>query len=360
VLTAFIDRLPGKPLIPLLYPNFGQEDSSAQLFQAQAFHSLTEPLLTVTDDPMKADVLLLPHNFPTVRNEEQYLKKVEALSRSTGKRIIVFWHGDGTNPVPFTNALVFRTSQYRSRLRPNEVIMPAYTEDLLENEPLILKTKEARPVVSFCGWASYPSFMTRILSLAHATLLTVLAVITGHSNFSTRIKGLVLRRRILRILNGCSKIQTDFLLRSSHSAHRKTIRLDPARARDEYINNLLHADLALCVKGDGNYSLRFYEALSLGRIPLLIDTDCALPREDVINYENFMLRIPLKNIRNIDAIIAKFWSTLTPEHFAEMQRLARDTFEKYLSTKKFLEWAIERMMTDATMLDLSQNLPLKA
>ena len=62
--------------------------------------------------------------------------------------------------------------------------------------------------------------------------------------------------------------------------------------RFEFIRNILSSDYTLCFRGSGNYSLRFYETLCLGRIPLFINTDCKLPFEDEINWRDmFMGRI---------------------------------------------------------------------
>ena len=40
------------------------------------------------------------------------------------------------------------------------------------------------------------------------------------------------------------------------------------------------------MRGAGNFSVRFYETLMMGRIPLLIDTDIRLPLSDEINWDN--------------------------------------------------------------------------
>jgi hypothetical protein len=64
-------------------------------------------------------------------------------------------------------------------------------------------------------------------------------------------------------------------------------------ARREYYNNLAAGDITFCSRGNGNFSYRFYEALSFGRIPLLIDTDCELPfeRRGAINWDDYIIRI---------------------------------------------------------------------
>ena len=43
---------------------------------------------------------------------------------------------------------------------------------------------------------------------------------------------------------------------------------------------------SLCPRGKGNYSLRFYETLRAGRIPVLLDTEMVLPCEDRIDWHD--------------------------------------------------------------------------
>jgi len=74
-------------------------------------------------------------------------------------------------------------------------------------------------------------------------------------------------------------------------------------ARKEYYENLATGGITFCSRGNGNFSYRFYEALSFGRIPLLIDTDCELPFEysETIKWDNHIIRIPEKEFLNMDS-----------------------------------------------------------
>ena len=109
----------------------------------------------------------------------------------------------------------------------------------------------------------------------------------------------------------------------------------PADIRREFVENLLGADYALCVKGDANCSVRFYEALSLGRIPLFLNTACVLPLEDTINYRDFCMFVDWWDIEHIGDILADFHAKLSPEKFEDMQRKAREAYQKYLRMDAF-------------------------
>jgi len=145
------------------------------------------------------------------------------------------------------------------------------------------------------------------------------------------------------VLNRSSLIETNFILRKFYSCHTDTLKIPPETARQEYIENMIDSDFVLAPKGDGNFSMRFYEALSLGRIPILIDTETILPLENVIDYDSFILRVNYKNINKLDKIIADFYNQITNKEFIEMQKRARENFEKYLRIDAFFNYAFSQL-----------------
>jgi hypothetical protein len=88
--------------------------------------------------------------------------------------------------------------------------------------------------------------------------------------------------------------------------------------------------------------MRFYEALSLGRIPLFIDTESPLPLEDEINYDEFILRIDHRDIHNIADRVADYYAALTPEEYKKKQGRCREVFEKYLRLDVFYRQTLSK------------------
>jgi hypothetical protein len=341
MLTVFAKLFPDIPYIPLLYPNLGPQQTN-MLFVEKAFEDLREPFVELVEDPAKADYLLIPHNFSSVRDRGGYLADYARLSHQHDLEIIVFAHGDSDAPILLPNARIFRTSQYGYKKKENEIMMPAYTEDLLEGRTLELRNHGEKPIIGFCGWADYKNFQNRVGTMLKNAAIHVRS--KRDPKLSVHTKGLTLRRRALETLERSPAVATNLCIRKSHSAHAKTITMDPVQARREYIENLTNSDLALCIKGDGNYSLRFYEALSLGRMPLFLDTDCVLPLEDVIRYDDFIIRVPFQDLRRIDEVVAEKWQSLDTARFHDMQKKAREAFEKYLSVKSFLGYAVGKLL----------------
>src|SRR3989338_4931523 len=150
--------------VPLLYPNWGTQTKDSHLFfSKKAFARFNEPFVEITDDPFLADFLLVPHNFPTIVNEKNYLKNFVRLSKQHNKKIIVFVYGDSNEKVKLPNVVIFRTSSFKKEKAANEIIMPAFVEDLAEDFSFKSREKTTnKPVIGFCGWVFSDGAKSRI------------------------------------------------------------------------------------------------------------------------------------------------------------------------------------------------------
>lgn len=311
--------------IPLLYPNWGiQEKSSNIFFPKKIFANFKRPFIETVSDPSLADFLLIPHNFPFVRDKKEYLGEFARFSEKHNKKIIIFMYGDSDEKVKLPNTIVFRTSCYKSKKEKNEIIMPAFVEDMAEE--FIFKPREkanGKPVVGFCGWASVGGLKNRIK----------LFIKSGDA----KKNGILLRKKAIKTLKNSKLVETNFIERQTYSGHSSTISLPPEMARKEFVENMNNSDFALTARGNGNFSFRFYEALSAGRVPVFINTDCALPFEDRIKYDDFVLMVDFEEINKIDVIISQFYKNIDKEIFILMQKKAKEVFKTYLKADKFFE-----------------------
>ncbi len=311
------------PYLELLWPNWGARPTGR--WSDQAFKYLTNPVVEVVTDPLMADYLLLPHNWNLVKNNKQYLVQWQELINKYKKTLIIFNPGDNNESIGLSSTIVFRHSQYRSRLLPNEIIMPGYVEDLGVSG-IIAKPKKLKPVIGFCGWAK-PASWRAGLKMTIKTWLTYPVY---------RRQGLWWRGRIIPKLKQSNLVDVNFIIRRSYSGNEKTIELNPIKARAEYLNNIINSDFTLCVRGDGNFSTRFYEVLSLGRLPLFIDTDCALPLEGKIDYSEIMVKVDYCDFNRVDQIASAAYQNWDEAEFESRQKKAREVFERHLRMDRFL------------------------
>ena len=88
--------------------------------------------------------------------------------------------------------------------------------------------------------------------------------------------------------------------------------------------------ITLCPRGTGLNSIRFYETMSNGRIPMLISENCRLPLDDIINYEEFCFKIMHDQMSEIHSIVNTKEAELT-----EMCKRSNEIHKEFLSIEKF-------------------------
>ena len=93
----------------------------------------------------------------------------------------------------------------------------------------------------------------------------------------------------------------------------------------------------LAPRGCGLNSIRFFEALSFGRIPILIADDTKLPLEEKIDYSEFVIRVPESEMDTIPQLIEEFKEK---NDLVIASRLALTTWEENFSggrLRRYLE-----------------------
>ena len=291
---------------------------------------------TLVKDIQDADYVVIPYSYERLKllNPEK-ARRIEQDAHDAGKPLLIDAAGDIEHEITIPNSVILRVSQYSYSKQPNEITIPFPAEDLLESYAegkLQLRPKKEKPSVGFTGWADI-SLSKRIKITVKEIPITVGALFD--SERGAEHKGILFRERALKALSKNSRVEGHFTARTSYSGHVKTIQGSVVDNRREFVENLLASDYALCVRGDANSSVRFYEALSLGRIPLFLDTACVLPLEDRINYRDFCVFVDWRDTDRIGDILADFHASLSPEKFEEMQRKARAAYREYLRMDSF-------------------------
>lgn len=327
---AIIPPLPQVRLLALLEE---QKEDDNRLFQnvpLTDFAWFTQALTPLEE----AGMFLLPHMLTDLRRYPAYISKAVEEAKANSKRLIIFTSQDDPSPLNFPeHCVIFRPSAYKTRLLPNEIVMPGQIEDigtLFGHQPM---SQGNKPTVGFVGMAPTNNPRDRLRFFVKNYIIR-----RGADR-----EGVYFRGKALRKLSEDMRITLTAIVRARFSANRKSIELSPELARKEYIENMKANLFTLAPRGAGNYSLRFYETLALGRIPILIDTDMALPLEDELSYDEFIIRVPWKDMHRIADIIIKRFEVLTEESAHTMQLRAREVFETHLNLSAFLRRSFERL-----------------
>ena len=298
--------------------------------------------LRVVSDPVEADFFLLPHNYYYLQKAGDFssLTELVVLAKRHNKKILVFLMGDSDEHVEIPNSYIFRYSQYGYKKKNNEIIAPPYPLHFRPPEfseyrekiwkTIALREKSAKPTVSFCGWADFPSFYRRCTYAGRVLLADIKKYIFRDKYAELHKSAIYFRRKAIRALANTSRIETNFILRKSFSAQKGFDGEDyikPEIAEKEYMESIIHSDFVLSPRGHANASIRFFEALGLGRFPVLINTDCELPLKDYIDYGKFVVTVEHTRIEETERAILDFYNSLTAEEFKKRQLMAREAFE---------------------------------
>jgi hypothetical protein len=318
----------------------GEEEQETMLYKkAPKDFSFTYQVVNTINE---ADFVIVPQSIKNVGERERaYLDGVLRDAHAAGKQVIVFASGDHSYALHIPDVVLFKISAYKSDFPHNEVLHPVYCEDLSEESPLTIRHKSAKPKIGFCGYAGFPTQRARISYMLRNLAIDAKAVL--NPLYVTRKRGIYWRRKTMRILSTSSRVQTDFIARDFFSGNPKLMAVSGEEARAQFLDNIQRNDFVLCPRGDANMSTRLYETLSLGRIPVIIDTDKVLPLENQVDYSQFSLRVSYKDIARLGDIVADLYDKLTDEEFVMMQKRAREVFEKYLRYDAYMNYALEML-----------------
>ena len=299
----------------------GGRETHGTLFQ-DIDASEYEGILDIVSEIHDADVVLLPHLYKRVSPE--YFGRTLKETLEAGKKLIVFANSDNEEEVDSNGTIVFRTSRYRDHMKDNDVMMPGYAEDLGRVDVGTLHKGE-RPIVGFVGKAGFSNGKDYLRYLLKCAF-----------RIGSQRPGEWFRRRSLKLLESDKDIELRSIIRDKYSGSAKTVELSPEVARKEYIDNIIDSHFTLAPKGYGNFSQRFYETLALGRIPILIDTDIPLPLEDLLAYDEFIVRVAWNDLESLPKRVKDFYQSRTEEEFTLVSAKARKAFAEYLYMPAFL------------------------
>jgi hypothetical protein len=335
----------GKHYVVALYPFWGKPTRSDELgpwpdFADEYIEKASDYLELASID--QADAALFPWNWKSAAKYPEGLglaQEFAETARSHGVPPVFFMVGDSVDPVPVEDAFVFRTSGHRSRREPREFALPGFHEDLLRYNGGALepRQKTSRATVSFCGMVveEDPSAGTagrarRLVGQAKSKAQELKGKPSSRDVF--------VRARAVRALQDQAEVETNFVIRETGGGGA----LYPAlkrplweQVRREYVANIADGDYVLCARGAGNWSWRLYETLSMGRIPVLVDTDCLLPYDFLVEWRDFCVWVDRSEIDSIGEKVATFHDRLSPTDFVELQRGCRRLWERFLSPLGF-------------------------
>jgi hypothetical protein len=210
----------------------------------------------------ECDLCIIPFKY---NKSDQRITDYCDQAKLYNKSVVCFINDDTSENFEIrSNLYLFRTSTTSKRINKNERVLPVIVPD---HFPLHIKlpTSSENRTVAFCGY------------VGNGRLKTI--------------------EQFAKAYNA-----TNFIYRYGFWAPEIKSK---QKARQEFYNNLLTGSFSLCMRGNGNFSYRLYEALSFGRIPILIDTDCVLPFSSIIDWSQHIIKVTEDQLCLLPELIAE-------------------------------------------------------
>lgn len=333
---------------PLLYPFWGNPLTASQPFWRELFErrGFDTRYYSITDNPAAADIVFMPYSHSLVLAVAPDLLEVcLAEARRQGKKLLIDGLGDVEHPIDIPEAIVLRYGGYRFIKHENIIQIPPYADDLLElyrDGVQDVRSKGGKAIIGFAGWAALTPFQ-EVKTFLKEIPIRLRALFD--SRYYACKKGVFFRKRAIKVVSTSSKVVSNFIIRPTFSANSQTMSGAPDQLRREFVENLLSSDYGLCIRGDANASVRLFETLALGRVPVILDTECIFPFSDVVDYKEFSLVVDFRELNQLPELIATFHENLSPERFKEMQHNAREAYVTYFRVDKVMQLIVREIHT---------------
>lgn len=351
-LTLYVNpgwRREGAIHTPLLNPWWGNPFSESSLFTKQVFdtYSFDTEYYTITDDVRTAGLILPPYPHAWfLRHDIALFDECVRTAQRENLPLLIDGTGDIEYPIDTNNAFILRSGGYRFMSERGRLQIPFFVDDLLEryrNGRLVPRIKgEGKPSVGFAGWASISSkqYLRTIIKELPVRLHSIFDV-----HYRACIKGVLWRRKAIKAMERSPLVVFHCRVRNSFSGTSKTAEGDMRALQEQMVDTITQCDYALDVRGDANNSARLFEILSLGRIPVIVDTERNFPFSDKIDYSSFALIVDFRDIKKLPERIVEFHKNISPERFVEMQKNARDAYTNYFRVDALMRLVVEEMRT---------------
>lgn len=297
-------------------------------------------IYSLVDDIKNADIAVFPIEFSNAILKHKF--EVEKFLKESKKQRLPIWvytGGDFGYTLSDDNIYNFRLGGFKSKLNSKTIIMPSFLPDpyskiLKQNFKTISKTEQ--PSIGFVGHAnkSLLKFIAEYKGYLKNNLVKILK--TKKRDYQSFFPSSHERYFCLMRFKKNQEINSNFILRKRYRAGAKT-QEDRIRTTQEFYENIYQNQYTFCMRGGGNFSVRFYETLAVGRIPILLDTDCRLPLYENIDWKKHTLIVDYKDRKNIDEKILEYHKSISNDQFIKIQENNRLLWKEQLNRVSFFK-----------------------
>lgn len=333
--TQFLNETHRRTVFPLLFDlHFKPDPRLLQDYQ-------------LVDTVAACDVIVFPIDYAQFLKHNIAFKTLLKASKEYRKPLWIYTAGDFGFTNYIKNSYTFRLGGFESKLSESNVIIPSFI-----NDPYVTQIpdgfsaleKTTKPTIGFVGHAASgpPKYIKEVLGHLKTSVKRKLNMVRadGQTFYPSSIK----RAGYLSMLLKDNRLDTHFILRDKYRAGTTSI-AGKQKSIDEFHENIFNNAYTFCSRGVGNFSVRFYETLAMGRIPILLNTDCRLPLDSEIDWKNHCIIIENAEVNKMTDKIIAFHERLSSEDFQTLQLNNRKLWETVLTRQGYFRTIHDQFIT---------------
>ncbi|WP_308992639.1 exostosin family protein [Mariniflexile litorale] len=291
----------------------------------------------LVDEVKKCDIVVFPIDYSQFIKFKEAFNNLLQLAKKHDKAIWIYTGGDYGFTNYIKNSYTFRLGGFDSKLNDTTFIIPSFINDPYLSclpQGFSVLEQENQPSIGFVGHAKsgFFKYVKEFLNHLKYKFKKSLGLILADKQafYPSSIK----RAHYLRKLQISKVLKTHFVLRNNYRAGVQA-EFDKQKSTEEFYNNIFNNVYTFCSRGVGNFSVRFYETLAVGRIPVLLNTDCRLPLKDSIDWSKHIIILDVHKKDSLEKQIMAFHNSKSNETFQELQKNNRKLWETHLIRPSF-------------------------
>lgn len=318
--TSFLNENNRAMVFPLLFDLHFKKSTILDKFYA------------IVNHVNNADIVVFPVDYSRFIGYKKASINLITQARACNKPIWIYTAGDFGFTVHIPNSYTFRLGGFNSKLKDTTFILPSFIDNPYQT---ILKQrfstilKEHKPTIGFVGHANSGVINYFKSYLSYLKLNVKFLIKPKYFDTQKFYPSSNIRYSYLKILNKSNQLKTNFVFRDKYRAGVSN-NLDKSKTAKVFYTNIFNNLYTFCIRGVGNFSVRFYETLAVGRIPILLDTDCRLPLEDDIQWRNHIIILDISLKASLEEQILRFHTSKSEEALTKIQDSNKLLWETHL------------------------------
>jgi hypothetical protein len=346
----FNEEINKKICVPPLYPFVSTDIPQEKRIQTYG-EWLTD--IELVDSIEKSDIVMPGYyvNYYYSQHKVKQLRKINKAASEASKLTVCYTNGDWGITPPLKNFHLYRFGGYLSKNKGNQFCHPFF----LPHDPLtqyfnnilpVSTVKPQKPIIGFCGRASNNLVSVATDTIKNIGRLALKAINRWHEDIEIFSASSLRRFHMLNEIEQSDFVQTNFIRYDKFLGGGISF-ADKENQRQIFYRNIKESHYIFCYRGWGNYSIRLYETMASGRIPVIVTSNNNLPFSNKINWKIFPM-VNEADSKNIAGIVSAFHAKLSEAEFVALQLKAREIWREYFTYKGFMQKWVDGYVINKT------------